>query len=83
MPIPMRSKRILRKSCKNTGITNTGKDFSKRYMNNKPTILSGEYLPSTLIKIDEAFGSRVVEMCKPDYLISLTGTGKNQRLSNI
>ena len=54
-----------------------------RYMNNKPTILSGEYLPSTLIKIDEAFGSRVVEMCKPDYLISLTGTGKNQRLSNI
>ena len=54
-----------------------------RYMNNKPTILSGEYLPSTLIKIDEAFGSRVVEMCKPDYLISLTGTGKNQRLLNI
>ena len=53
-----------------------------RYINLKSTILSGEYLPSEIINIDRAFGSRIVQMCKPDYLISLTGNNKNQRLKN-
>lgn len=53
-----------------------------RYVNFKPTILSGEYLPSEIVNIDDALGSRIIQMCKPDYLISLTGKGKNQRLKN-
>lgn len=53
-----------------------------RYINLKSTILSGEYLPSEIINIDRALGSRIVQMCKPDYLISLTGNNKNQRLKN-
>lgn len=35
-----------------------------RYLKRKPIIVSTEKLPSELIKVDEALGSRIIEMCK-------------------
>ena len=52
-----------------------------RYNEFKTTILTGEYSPSEIIKVDEALGGRIVEMTEPDYLIVLLGKDKNQRLN--
>ena len=35
-----------------------------RYLKRKPIIVSTEKLPSELINVDEALGSRIIEMCK-------------------
>lgn len=52
-----------------------------RYNELKTTILTGEFTPNDLINIDEALGSRVVEMTAPNYLITLVGKEKNMRLN--
>ena len=66
----MRSKRILRKSCKNTGATNTGKDFSKRYMNNKPN--NRKMQPDTAADGDSSINT------KKGFLISLPSRKKKE-----
>lgn len=43
-----------------------------RYFNNKPIIISTEKMAYELLKIDEAIGSRILEMCK-SYGIEMKG----------
>ena len=50
-----------------------------RYMNNRPLIISKEYLTEQLLEFDEAIGSRIVEMCRGN-IIQLTGKELNYRL---
>ena len=50
-----------------------------RYFNNLPMIISTEILMSDLLKIDEAIGSRILEMCG-DYSIELKGSKLNYRI---
>ena len=50
-----------------------------RYLKNKPLIVSTEKLLDDLIEIDEAIGSRVVEMSK-DYLVEIKGKKLNYRI---
>ncbi|WP_297133936.1 ATP-binding protein, partial [Terrisporobacter sp.] len=50
-----------------------------RYFNNLPMIISTEILMSDLLKIDEAIGSRIMEMCA-DYSIELKGSKLNYRI---
>lgn len=53
-----------------------------RYLNNLPILVSSEKNINELLKIDEALGSRIYEMCK-DYLVELKGDGLNYRLRPI
>lgn len=50
-----------------------------RYLNSLPTIISSELTPEKLLKIDEAGGSRIIEMAKW-HLVVLEGKGLNYRL---
>lgn len=50
-----------------------------RYFNNLPMIISTEILMPDLLKIDEAIGSRIMEMCG-DYSIELKGSKLNYRI---
>ena len=50
-----------------------------RYFNNKPMIISTERFHSDLLNIDEAIGSRILEMCK-DYSLELRGKELNYRI---
>ena len=50
-----------------------------RYFNNKPIIISSEKYKSDLIKIDEAIGSRILEMCGA-FNIEVRGKGLNYRI---
>lgn len=51
-----------------------------RYFNNKPMIISTELSKEKLIGIDEAIGSRILEMCK-DYSVELCGKELNYRIN--
>ena len=50
-----------------------------RYFNNKPIIISTEKYKSDLLKIDEAIGSRILEMCDR-FNIEVRGKGLNYRI---
>jgi DNA replication protein DnaC len=50
-----------------------------RYLTNKPIIVSTEKTFDDLIEIDEAIGSRIVEMCK-EYLVEIKGKKLNYRI---
>ena len=50
-----------------------------RYFNNLPMIISTEKGGEDLIKIDEAIGSRILEMAK-DYNMELKGGKLNYRI---
>jgi DNA replication protein DnaC len=50
-----------------------------RYLKNKPIIVSSEKLFDDLLKIDEAIGSRIIEMSK-DYIIEVKGKKLNYRI---
>lgn len=50
-----------------------------RYFNNFPMIISSEKRREELIKIDEAIGSRILEMCG-DYSVELKGSRLNYRI---
>ncbi len=50
-----------------------------RYFNNLPMIISSEKRRDELIKIDEAIGSRILEMCG-DYSVELKGSKLNYRI---
>lgn len=50
-----------------------------RYFNNLPMIISTEMFMSDLLKIDEAIGSRILEMCG-DYSVELRGSRLNYRI---
>ena len=67
--------------CKDCRHYETRDILNYRYNEFKTTILTGEYSPSEIIKVDEALGGRIVEMTEPDYLIVLLGKDKNQRLN--
>nr|WP_231578678.1 ATP-binding protein [Geobacillus kaustophilus] len=53
-----------------------------RYLNHKPIMVSSECLEDDLLEIDEALGSRIIEMCR-DYLVEIVGDRKllNYRLA--
>ncbi|WP_296644646.1 ATP-binding protein [Romboutsia sp. 13368] len=51
-----------------------------RYFNNKPIIVSTEKYKSDLLKIDEAIGSRILEMCDK-FNIQVRGNGLNYRIN--
>ena len=50
-----------------------------RYMNNKPMIISTEKLQEELVDIDEAIGSRILEMCRGN-IVKMQGKELNYRL---
>ena len=50
-----------------------------RYFNNLPMIISTERKKDELINIDEAVGSRILEMCG-DYIVELKGSRLNYRI---
>ena len=50
-----------------------------RYMNNLPMLISSEKLIDDLLKIDEALGSRIYEMCK-NFTVELVGGNINYRM---
>lgn len=50
-----------------------------RYMNNKPMIISTEKSQGELVDIDEAIGSRILEMCRGN-IVKLQGKELNYRL---
>ena len=50
-----------------------------RYFNNLPMIISTERCRDELIKIDEAIGSRILEMCGK-YFVELKGSKLNYRI---
>lgn len=50
-----------------------------RYFNNLPMIVSSEKRREELLKIDEAIGSRILEMCG-DYSVELKGSRLNYRI---
>ena len=50
-----------------------------RYMNNKPMVISTEKLQEELVSLDEAIGSRILEMCR-GYMVKLEGRELNYRL---
>lgn len=53
-----------------------------RYLNHKPIMVSSECLEDDLLEIDEALGSRIIEMCR-DYIVEIVGDRKllNYRLA--
>lgn len=50
-----------------------------RYSNKLPIIVSSEHSVNTILAIDEAIGSRIIEMCK-DFIIEIKGKENNYRL---
>ena len=50
-----------------------------RYFNNLPMIISTEMLMDELLKVDEAIGSRLLEMCG-QYSVELKGSKLNYRI---
>lgn len=50
-----------------------------RYLNRFPIIISSECLSQSLLSIDNALGSRIIEMCK-DRTLDIFGEEYNQRL---
>lgn len=50
-----------------------------RYMNNKPMVISTEKLQEELVSLDEAIGSRILEMCR-GHMVKLEGRELNYRL---
>ena len=50
-----------------------------RYMNNKPMVISTEKLQEELVEVDEAIGSRILEMCRGN-MVKLEGRELNYRL---
>ncbi|MEG0578195.1 MAG: DNA replication protein, partial [Bacilli bacterium] len=50
-----------------------------RYFNNLPMIVSTEKHFEELIEIDEAIGSRLIEMSK-DYMVKIKGKNLNYRI---
>lgn len=56
--------------------------INHRYLNHKPIMVSSEFLEDDLLDIDEALGSRILEMAK-DFTVPITGDRKllNHRLA--
>lgn len=57
--------------------------LNHRYTNRLPTILSSEILPMDLTDIDEATGSRVIEMCGKNVFSVSPSRDKNYRIRNV
>lgn len=55
-----------------------------RYLNHKPIMLSSELSVEEIVSIDEALGTRLVEMCQ-DFLVIVNGSsfGINHRLEGM
>ncbi len=55
-----------------------------RYLNHKPILLSSELTIETLVRVDEALGTRIYEMCS-DYLVIIKGATYelNHRLEGV
>lgn len=54
--------------------------INHRYLNKMPIIISSEYTWEQLIEFDDATGSRIVEMCKPN-IFTFRGTHLNYRIT--
>lgn len=54
-----------------------------RYARRAPTILSSEYSPQELLKLDEAIGSRIVEMAGKNLCAVRKERGRNYRLRGV
>lgn len=50
-----------------------------RYFNNLPVIVSSELCVSKLMELDEAIGSRLIEMCRGN-LVEIRGSKLNYRM---
>lgn len=61
-------------------IRRTYEIINHRYINRMPTIISSERYDSELVDIDEAIGSRIIEMSKGYCLTIERGAGKNHRM---
>lgn len=55
--------------------------INHRYFNKLPTIISSEHGGMKLLELDEAIGSRIIEMCK-GHTIEVAGRENNYRLRN-
>lgn len=55
--------------------------LNRRYVENKPTILSSELTVPELIDLDEALAGRIVERCGENLCIVSKDRGKNYRLN--
>jgi DNA replication protein DnaC len=55
-----------------------------RYLNHKPILLSSELTIEGLVRVDEALGTRIYEMCS-DYLVIIKGAAYelNHRLEGV
>lgn len=53
--------------------------INHRYFKDKPIIVSSECSLANLIDLDEAIGSRILEMCKP-FIVQVEGIENNYRL---
>jgi len=56
--------------------------INRRYFARKSLIITSELTAAQMCDIDEATGSRIVEMCK-NYIYELRGTGLNYRLRGL
>ncbi|NOW08910.1 DNA replication protein DnaC [Clostridium saccharobutylicum] len=50
-----------------------------RYINHLPIIISTEFTVEGLLRVDEAIGSRIYEMCK-NFMVEIEGVENNYRL---
>lgn len=57
--------------------------LNHRYLNRLPTILSTERLPGELLKIDQALGSRILEMAADHCYTVRPDISRNQRLTEV
>lgn len=56
--------------------------INHRYLEGKPIIISSEYNMKQLINMDEATGSRILEMCR-GRVMDISGKGTNYRIRGI
>lgn len=57
--------------------------LNHRYCQDLPTIISSEKTPQELVAIDEAMGSRIIQMCGKFVYCITPDPGKNYRMRNI
>jgi len=56
--------------------------INHRYLNHLPIIVSSEFVADKLLDVDEAVGSRILQMCK-EYTVQIEGRENNYRLKGI
>lgn len=56
--------------------------INARYLAKKPLVITTELTADKLLDVDEAVGSRIIQMCR-DYIYELRGAGLNYRLCGL